>query len=439
MLHRITPRTRNALVFSSALILLLLGAGVAYITISGLLDAERWVAHTRQVQSALSNIANVISRAGRSRIEYVQSGDSSRLEVYRGAVNDTRAIVVFVRQMTADNRQQQKNCDQLESLLQQRIDLMDKSIELKRTGGATLQNEGDLTQAIVGVGVEMDLLTRQMQDVEDHLLADRQARSRILFVRAVEVFGITFILSVFLLGLHYYFLNKELRAREKAESSFRHLNARLLEMQDAERRKISRELHDSLGQYLSGAKMSLEILAQSIAPNPRLTESIAILDKSIAETRTISHLLHPPLLDEVGFASAAKWYVEGFSQRSGIPVSLTLPNRMTRLSSAVELALFRVLQECLTNIHRHSESQQAQVSVSLLPGEVQLRVSDEGRGMTPAMVEKFQTNSGYLGIGLAGMRERLRELGGRMEVDSDDTGTRIVATLPTHGSIVESP
>ncbi|MGA7216858.1 MAG: CHASE3 domain-containing protein [Candidatus Sulfotelmatobacter sp.] len=414
----------------SALILLLTGGAVTYVTIVDLLTAERWVAHTHEVQSALSNIEPVIGRAGRSRVGYVQTGDPIVLDEYQAALKETHLAVALVRQSTVDNPAQQSNCSRLEELVKERTRLMDRAIDLKRTGEATLLNEAQLTQSVVQSAAEMDALLRQMQDLEDRLLTERQTRSQVLFVHAVTIFAGTFMIAVFLLGLHYYLLNRELSARQQVEESLRHMSARLLEVQDAERRKISRELHDSLGQYLSGVKMSLEIVGKSIPPNALLTESVAILDQSIAETRTISHLLHPPLLDEVGFASAARWYVEGFAQRSGIHVDLTLPEKLGRLPDTVELALFRVLQEGLTNIHRHSESRNTEIALSLDANEVLLRIRDFGRGMAPDVLERFKNNSGYLGIGLVGMRERLREMGGRMEVQSNATGTQILAWLP---------
>ena len=153
-------------------------------------------------------------------------------------------------------------------------------------------------------------------------------------------------------------LNAELKAREQAEASLRTLSVRLLELQDQERRKFSRELHDSLGQYLVGAKMNLAMLGKSLPDNALIAECLKLLDQAMTETRTISHLLHPPLLDETGFASAARWYVEGFAKRSGIQTSLDMPEDLGRLPSSLELALFRVLQESLTNVHRHSKSQQ---------------------------------------------------------------------------------
>jgi signal transduction histidine kinase len=425
-----SARTRNALVFSSALVLLSVGAALTYVTIVRLLDAQRWVSHTREVQSSLSSVEALISRAGRNRVEYVQTGDAIYLEGYQSAVGETLQELALVTHMTADNSVQQNNCTRLEALADQRISLMGQSIDLKGKGKASLENEAATTQGLVRVAAEMDSIIRQMQGVEENLLAERQARSEALFRQAVVLFSVAFLISVSLLGFHYYLLNHELTARQQAEESLRRLNAGLLEIQDAERRKISRELHDSLGQYLSSVKMSLEIVSKSIPPNALLVKCVAILDESISETRTISHLLHPPLLDEIGFASAAKWYVEGFSQRSGIRVSLALPEKFGRLPSSVELALFRVLQETLTNIHRHSESKSAEITVSLLANEIELRVRDKGRGVDPDVLERFQTNSGYVGLGLFGLRERLRELGGRLEVHPDSPGTSILASLP---------
>jgi signal transduction histidine kinase len=434
----ISARARNALVFFSALLLLSLGGLVTYLTIVRLLDAQRWVAHTREVQSALSNIGNTFSRAGRSRVEYVRSGDAARLDEYHSAVSDTQQAITLVRQLTADNNLQQNYCARLESWAKRRIALMDQSINSKQHDQASLEKEAEITQGVVGTAAEMDSVVQQMQGLEDQLLAEREARSQALFRQAVLLCSAAFLFAVLLLGLHYYLLNHELKARQRADESLRRLNARLLEIQDEERRRISQELHESLGQYLSGVKMNLEIVSKSLPPNLLLKECVAILDKSISETRTMSHLLHPPLLDEVGFASAARWYVEGFSEHNEVVVELTLPEKFGRLPRAIELALFRVLQESLTNIARHSGARRAQITVRWQAGEVELRVKDNGKGIPSGVLERFETNSGYLGVGLTGMRERLRELGGRMEVHSDATGTLIVAVLPIAGSHVKA-
>ena len=217
----------------------------------------------------------------------------------------------------------------------------------------------------------------------------------------------------------------DVTARRNAEEALRKLSGRLLGIQDQERRRIARELHDSLGQYLVGLKISLVMLAQSKpeANAAILAECRDILDKSITETRTLSHLLHPPLLDEAGFASAASWFVTGFSQRSGIPV-------LPRLPEAVEIALFRILQESLTNVHRHSHALSAEIKVEADAEQVSIDVKDHGRGIPGYILRHVDGEGAKLGVGLAGMRERIHELGGVFEVVSNEQGTTVRAVVP---------
>lgn len=225
----------------------------------------------------------------------------------------------------------------------------------------------------------------------------------------------------------------DVTARRNAEEALRKLSGRLLGIQDQERRRIARELHDSLGQYLAGLKIALELLGSSPSPGKNtelLAECRDILEKSITETRTLSHLLHPPLLDEAGFASAASWFVNGFSQRSGIPVSLDLPPDMPRLSESVEIALFRVLQESLTNVHRHSQAPSAEIKVESDAEQITIEITDHGRGMPARVLQQLQGDGTKLGVGLAGMRERVHELGGNFEVTSNQGGTTIRVSIP---------
>lgn len=224
----------------------------------------------------------------------------------------------------------------------------------------------------------------------------------------------------------------DVTARRNAEEALRKLSGRLLGVQDQERRRIARELHDSLGQYLAGLKIALEMLGstpQSDKNQTLLAECSDILEKSITETRTLSHLLHPPLLDEAGFASAASWFVSGFSERSGIPVSLDLPPDLPRLSEAVEIALFRVLQESLTNVHRHSRAASAEIKVEADAEQIAIEIRDHGRGMPQDVLDQVEDGA-RLGVGLAGMRERIHELGGTFEVASSEQGTTVRASVP---------
>ena len=218
---------------------------------------------------------------------------------------------------------------------------------------------------------------------------------------------------------------------EQRTSDLRRLSVKLLRVQDEERRRIARELHDSLGQDLTAAKISLDMLAQESNLDSRhLRDARTLIDRSISDTRTLSHLLHPPLLDEAGFLSAAKWYVDGFGQRSGIATQLDLPSHVPRLPRRTEVALFRILQEALTNVHRHSGSRAVNVSVSTDQSVVVLTVKDFGMGVPREVLDRFW-KTGNVGVGLAGIRERLKELGGFLEIESNLDGTTLKVTMPT--------
>jgi len=226
-------------------------------------------------------------------------------------------------------------------------------------------------------------------------------------------------------------INTDVTARKHAENAARSLSGRILTLQDDERRRIARGLHDSLGQYLAALKMQLSLLSSSNGDQPQLIEQANdIVDRCLSETRTISHLLHPPLLDEAGFGSAARWFVEGFAQRSGIAVDLNLPPDLGRLHSDVEIALFRALQEALTNVHRHSGSTRADIRVSLEPTHIQLDIQDYGQGMPDEILRQMNQGAGKTGVGIAGMRERVRELGGYMAIKSNSQGTQLSVLVP---------
>jgi signal transduction histidine kinase len=232
-------------------------------------------------------------------------------------------------------------------------------------------------------------------------------------------------------------LQDELKVRAEMEEARRKLSARMLNIQDEERRRIARELHDSIGQTLAALKMTVVPLSEMAprgSPNAkRLEEVNELLDEAIRETRTISHLLHPPLIEELGFASAASWFVTAFAQRSGIEVKLELPEER-RFPEAMELTLFRVLQESLTNILRHSGSKKADVKLELSGKELVFSIRDYGTGIAPEQLESFMKTGNNVGVGLGGMRERVRDLGGKLELQSQGTGTTVKVTLPLNES-----
>ena len=228
----------------------------------------------------------------------------------------------------------------------------------------------------------------------------------------------------------------DITERRQAEESLHQLSGRLLQVQDEERRRLARELHDSTAQKLAVLLLSLRRLtarASSLEAGAResLAECHSLAEHCANEVRTFSYLLHPPLLEELGLAGAVRDYADGFAQRSGMRVDLEVSPNLERLPREKELALFRVLQESLSNVHRHSGSKTVSIRLTQLRGEIRLEVHDAGRGLElkngPASGEK---QPGKLGVGIAGMRERLRQLGGRLELESDPLGTTVRTSLP---------
>ena len=219
------------------------------------------------------------------------------------------------------------------------------------------------------------------------------------------------------------------RRLQDSEKSLRDLSLNLLRTQDEERRRIGREIHDSLGQYLSVLKMKLDSIPAGTAKE--IAECANITEECVKEVRTISYLLYPPMLEELGLKSAIPWYLDGFSNRSGIETTFQIPDDFGRLSRDAELVLFRVLQESLTNIQRHSGSKMADISISSDGDKVTLQVTDHGKGIPPAILEQGgQDWRGSYGIGLRGMSERLRQLGGVLQISSSERGTDVRATVP---------
>lgn len=219
---------------------------------------------------------------------------------------------------------------------------------------------------------------------------------------------------------------------EQRTAALRLLSSRLMRIQDEERRRIARELHDSLGQYLAAAKINLDVLAAEKHNGAAvyLRDATQLIDRAIADTRTLSHLLHPPLLDEAGFGTAAKWFVEGFGSRSKITTTLEMPPNLHRLPSEIETALFRILQEALTNVHRHSRSKKVEIRLAFDESSVSLIVEDHGKGIPRDVLDRFAESGTNVGVGLAGMRERAKELGGTLEVQSGKKGTQLHVVIP---------
>lgn len=221
-------------------------------------------------------------------------------------------------------------------------------------------------------------------------------------------------------------------ALERSNQAARRLSARVIAVQDEERRRLGRALHDSLSQYLAALKINLGQLETADGTEARLiSECSELVDQSLVETRTISHLLHPPLLDERGFCSATRSFVDGFSRRSGLTVTLDLPSQSElRLPANLEIALFRAVQEGLTNIHRYAEATSAKIRFQCDASSVQLTISDNGKGIPASRLKRICEGTADSGVGIAGMRERLRELNGTLQLESGQSGTVLTIRAP---------
>ncbi|MGA6980298.1 MAG: sensor histidine kinase [Candidatus Sulfotelmatobacter sp.] len=238
------------------------------------------------------------------------------------------------------------------------------------------------------------------------------------------------------------------RAHDELESlvetrtmALRKLSAKLVRVQDEERRRIARELHDGLGQSMAAAQINIDMLLLRAGgnPSPMLEETRKMIDHAVSSIRTMSYLLHPPLLDEAGFEAAAHWFIDGFSKRSGMSIdtNFTHPDEVpaqalnaARMPEAVEIALFRGLQEGLTNAHRHSGSPSVEVTFHRLPEQAVLEIKDFGHGLPQTVMDRFHRTGAGSGVGLAGIRERVKELGGDFSITSTNSGTTLRSVVP---------
>jgi two-component system, NarL family, sensor kinase len=211
----------------------------------------------------------------------------------------------------------------------------------------------------------------------------------------------------------------------------------LLKQQDDERRKTSSELYGSAGRYLTGVQTNLGAALRNTPTIggglvSQISNALEMMERCNSAIKAISYSLHPPLLDDMGLIPAISWYAEDFAQQRGIRVELNTPPRPNRLPREIETVLFRAVQEGLSNIYQHSGSPVARVRVAIDAGQVTLQISDEGHGIPPETVSKLHADIPTLGVGISGMRERIRELGGRMNIQSSENGTMVEVNLPLH-------
>lgn len=425
-----------------AVVLLVVTGAIGFVTVERMKASRDLLLHTYYIRGLLKDLRSDIGEIHANFDLYQLSKDLKEVPQIERQAQEELLKVEELRRFTTDNPTQQQRLDQFSRVLDEDIKQLHVCVSGAGCKNPSSPAGSDFITEIAVRRRIMSGMLRNMESMEDDLLLDRLSTWDHLFERmAITLLG-SFILALILVIYNINLLLREIERRKEQEEieknnaeSYKMLSARILELQDVERRKIARELHDSVGQFLAGLKLNLSQLQHRESCGPAqgqmlLAEAIDLTDHAITEVRTISHLLHPPLLDELGFHSAARWYAEGFAKRSGIQVELHVAEIGERLPKEIELALFRVLQESLTNVHRHAKASRVGIDVECTSAEVVLVVCDDGKGVNRDVLLQF--HSGHAGgIGLAGMRERLAELGGTLEVESNLKGTLIRATLPT--------
>jgi signal transduction histidine kinase len=426
-----------------AVVLLVSTGLIGIITVDRMKASRELVLHTYRVQGLLKDLRAKTQEIHANFDLYLLSQNPDEATQLARHSQEELRLLADLQTLTADNFTHQQGLTQFGPVLRADIAQLHSCVE-----GASCTVDGRVTrpeflQEIVHRRRTMSDMLSSMEAMEVSLLEARLKTWDRLFYRMIFTSVAAFIIALILLFYNFRLLFLEVERRKALEQleknnaeSYRMLSARILELQDVERRRIARELHDSVGQFLAGLKINLGRLQRreaepSIQSHPLLLESVELTERAITEVRTISHLLHPPLLDELGLYSATRWYTEGFAKRSGIHVELRLAEITDRLPREIELALFRVLQESLTNVHRHAGASNVSVEIQCTDYEVILLISDNGKGIPQDSLFRFRAGHAG-GIGLAGMRERLAELGGTLEVDSTAEGTQIRATLPTN-------
>jgi len=431
----------NAIRFGSLILVVItiiaLGA-VAYFTERAIVSGRDSVIHTYRVRSQLDDLQLEIIRAHAIGSGYALTAEEGRSSRLKQQDQSARQTVESLRELTRDDPAQQERLAQLQPLLEQELELIESAQGPAGRSTHISTSQQMRQKEIDDRDRQIDAIVKAMQDKEEVVLQQRLAAWDYLFKRNGLLLGLAFAVVALMLAYNFWLLIAEVartrdaakRVRDNAES-YKLMSARILELQDTERRRIARELHDSVGQFLAGLKINLSQLGTaSAADSPRLlNETLKLTDYTIQEVRTISHLLHPPLLEELGFLSAARWYVDEYGKRSQVKVSLLVDEPIERLPRDVEIALFRVLQETLTNVYRHSGAQRVDVRLRASNGDVRLTVSDDGKGIPQEIISRFREGAA-LGIGLAGMRERLAEFGGRIHVESSPAGAVVEAVIP---------
>jgi len=431
-------------------------------TTMNLISSYSWISHTREVQTSLTAVRADIAGAQNAQRGYVLVGGQSYIVKYREEIGKLRQHIDAARQLTSDNAEQRKNFDALSAVVDHYVALWNRSIEATALNLADLDFQKQVAAVADEPDPQAELILRRLEDQEATLLDLRQKRAGVLARRTGMIALVAFLFIVMFLVVNFGWLMSELKERKRAEHSLgeraaeleqknsqilrqasaleesnlslRDLSSHLLRVQDEERRRVARELHDSTGQSLALLSMNVWTLEQEAEKRDpelgKMAGNVADAVRQLSDdVRTISYLLHPPLLDEMGLRSAITWFAEGFSERSKIAVNLDEVSDPGRLSLDLETAIFRIVQECLTNIHRHSGSPEASIRLEKWSGGILLEVADHGKGI-PADKLTGVASGARMGVGLRGIGERVKSFGGDLKIESNEQGTRIKVILP---------
>jgi signal transduction histidine kinase len=413
----ISPRLAWQLFVVSIVLLL----GFAYFGLSRAQQYREslgWVNHTLQVEAEIATLRADIAASSTAR--YQVPADPKALARYSAASGAVEGVVDQLQKSTNDNSVQQANIAKLRPAVEQEMQAIAQGMpgaptSVREAAEATEIEMGDVTNSAL----------QAMHSEEEQLLSTRT-------LRVVLIAGMLAVLAMMIFAFRTIF--EQLSLRGAAESAVRKLSAHILRIQDAERRRLARELHDGVGQIFAGLSMELDTLSRTAklqgTPKECLDGASQLAREGLAQTRTISYLLHPPMLEEFGLEQAVTWYVEGFTSRSKIGVNLKFSQPFQRLSEALELVLFRVIQESLTNVSRHSGSDRAEITCTLHPDRVSLVIRDFGKGIPEDLLKGIEQSFSGAGVGLGGMRERVAELGGRLAIESSPQGTVLTVSLP---------
>jgi CHASE3 domain sensor protein len=307
-------RPNPRLIFASAIFLLIV-CGIASVwTLYRIYSGETWVRHTYAVQVLVGDIESDLARMGRARQTYLQTTDKQYLQDIEETRKELFEETNQLKALVQDNADQESAGEKLEQAAYGRCRTLDESLQLVESGKSTHQAQDDYSAQLVNWSQQTSAIAEGMRDEESRLLDRRLLLTNSLFLWIIAIFAVTFILSLYMLWEHYRGLTRELAQRKLAERNAQNLSLQLMSAQDQERRKIARDLHDGLGQILVAAKMIADTLVNRPPEKQNLLDLSALLADAVSSTRSMSHLLHPPLVDELGFTSAARTYLEGFSR-----------------------------------------------------------------------------------------------------------------------------